>query len=337
MEQQPGPVNWAPHNPVPRDGMVRLWTHEAFAHGAEVVSYFRWRQVPFAQEQMHAGLLRPDSQPAQAYHEAAMVAEEMAALDLPHPERADVAIVFDYPSAWAWAIQPQGREFDYFRLVQDLYRTLRGLGLSVDLLDAKNADLAGYRLALVPGLFAWTPVLRDSLAGFDGIALIGPRTGSKTADFAIPAALPPELPAPLDGLKVARVETMRPDVSVPMADGEGSLLVWREFLDGVPERSVGLRTLDGEVATVRQDKLVYLAGWPDQALAVRLLRSVAKEAGLPVLDLPPGLRIRRSGNLTHCFNYGDETVHLPAQGIVGSPILGSLDLGPSGVAILQTG
>ena len=60
MEQQPGPVNWAPHNPAPLPGMVRLWTWEAFAHGAEVVSYFRWRQAPFAQEQMHAGLLRSD-------------------------------------------------------------------------------------------------------------------------------------------------------------------------------------------------------------------------------------------------------------------------------------
>jgi beta-galactosidase len=57
MEQQPGPVNWAPHNPAPRNGMVRLWSWEAFAHGAETVSYFRWRQAPFAQEQMHAGLL----------------------------------------------------------------------------------------------------------------------------------------------------------------------------------------------------------------------------------------------------------------------------------------
>jgi beta-galactosidase len=61
MEQQPGPVNWAPHNPAPLPGMVRFWTWEAFAHGAECVSYFRWRQAPFAQEQYHAGLLRPDS------------------------------------------------------------------------------------------------------------------------------------------------------------------------------------------------------------------------------------------------------------------------------------
>ncbi|MEM8851204.1 MAG: beta-galactosidase, partial [Pseudomonadota bacterium] len=63
MEQQPGPVNWAPWNPAPLPGMVRLWTWEAFAHGAETVCWFRWRQAPFAQEQQHAGLRRPDDGP----------------------------------------------------------------------------------------------------------------------------------------------------------------------------------------------------------------------------------------------------------------------------------
>jgi beta-galactosidase len=56
MEQQPGPVNWAPYNPAPLPGMARLWALEAFAHGAEVVSFFRWRQAPFGQEQYNPGL-----------------------------------------------------------------------------------------------------------------------------------------------------------------------------------------------------------------------------------------------------------------------------------------
>ena len=72
MEQQPGPVNWANHNPRPAPGMVRLWTLEAMAHRAELVSYFRWRQAPFAQEQMHAGLNRPDNVLDQGGREAAL-------------------------------------------------------------------------------------------------------------------------------------------------------------------------------------------------------------------------------------------------------------------------
>ena len=71
MEQQPGPVNWALWNPSPSPGVVRLWAWEALAHGAEVVSFFRWRQAPFAQEQMHAGLNRPDNVLDIGGHEAA--------------------------------------------------------------------------------------------------------------------------------------------------------------------------------------------------------------------------------------------------------------------------
>jgi len=73
MEQQPGPVNWGGHNPAPAPGMVRLWTWEAFSHGADVVSYFRWRQAPFAQEQMHAGLNKPDYTPDTGLFEAKQV------------------------------------------------------------------------------------------------------------------------------------------------------------------------------------------------------------------------------------------------------------------------
>ena len=92
MEQQPGPVNWAPYNPEPLPGMIRLWTWEAFAHGAETVSYFRWRQVPFAQEQMHSGLLQPDSAPAPGYFEAKQIKEELVASPKISSGSSDVAI-----------------------------------------------------------------------------------------------------------------------------------------------------------------------------------------------------------------------------------------------------
>ena len=99
MEQQPGPVNWAPWNPAPLPGMLRLWAWEAFAHGAETVSWFRWRQAPFGQEQMHAGLLRPDGRPAEGLAEVARVAREIEHLPQAGAGRARCALVFDYPSA----------------------------------------------------------------------------------------------------------------------------------------------------------------------------------------------------------------------------------------------
>jgi beta-galactosidase len=201
MEQQPGPVNWAPFNPDPLPGMARLWAWEAFAHGAEAVCYFRWRQAPFAQEQMHAGLLRPDSAPAQAFGEAEQVAQELAAMPSDAGTgAADVALVFDYESDWAWDIQPQGRSFQYFWLVFHVYKGLRRLGLNVDFVRPDVADLSAYKLVLGPGVFSLSDPLKAALAGFKGTVILGPRTNSKTKDFSIPVPLPPALPGPSTSL-----------------------------------------------------------------------------------------------------------------------------------------
>ena len=121
--------------------MARLWAWEAFAHGAETVSFFRWRQAPFAQEQMHAGLLRPDSVAAPAHDECAQVAHELVEMPDAGTAAAPVALVFDYASAWAWETQPQGRDFDYFRLAFAFYKGLRRLGLNVDIIAPDTADL----------------------------------------------------------------------------------------------------------------------------------------------------------------------------------------------------
>ncbi|MEM6729728.1 MAG: beta-galactosidase, partial [Pseudomonadota bacterium] len=129
MEQQPGPVNWAPWNPAPLPGMVRLWALEAFAHGAETVCYFRWRQAPFAQEQQHAGLKRPDNGAAPGLAEAAQVAKDIAHFPDAGTASSPVGLIFDYESAYAWEAQPQGKDFDYFHLVYEFYRALRALGL----------------------------------------------------------------------------------------------------------------------------------------------------------------------------------------------------------------
>ncbi|MBX2886850.1 MAG: beta-galactosidase, partial [Granulosicoccus sp.] len=96
MEQQPGPVNWAPHNPSPLNGMVRLWGWEAFAHGAEVVAYFRWRQAPFAQEQTHTGLCLPNGEPDTGAAEVQALARELQNINPAQSRAQTIAIVFDY-------------------------------------------------------------------------------------------------------------------------------------------------------------------------------------------------------------------------------------------------
>ena len=302
MEQQPGPVNWAPYNPAPLPGMVRLWSWEAVAHGAEVVSYFRWRQAPFAQEQMHAGLLRPDSIMADGGVEADGVAKELSLLGSVDMQTSSVAIVFDYASAWAWETQPQGQDFNYFRLVYDTYRGLRRLGVSVDILPPSCDDFGNRALVLIPGLFAWTDALRSALAGFDGQVLVGPRTGSKTDDFAIAATLPPAI----DGFdcKVTAVESLRPSGAVALNKG-GYFQIWRELIQ--TSETVTETTDDGGAALMSKGNLSYLAGWPDDTAMTRILRGFCERAGVTTTDCADGYRRRDFGAYTLHMNYGAQT------------------------------
>ena len=302
MEQQPGPVNWAGWNLAPLDGMPRLWTWEAFAHGAEAVCYFRWRQAPFAQEQMHAGLLRPDSADAPAIHEATQISRELAEMSDAGTAQAKVALVFDYPSSWAWEALPQGEDFDYFALVFDTYKALRRAGHSIDILPSSTSDFEDYKLVLLPGILTLSDNLQAALDRFDGTAIVGPRSGSRTPDFTIPTPMPPNLPG-LD-VTTARVESLPP--FAPMALENGHFIRWFEHLEG--SATVTRKTKDGRPAIMSAGKLHYLAGWPDEAAFDAILVDAAKAERLEVLDLPEGLRVRDTGTHRFVFNYAPEVV-----------------------------
>lgn len=313
MEQQPGPVNWAPYNPAPLAGMVRLWGWEAIAHGAEFVNYFRWRQAPFAQEQMHAGLLRPDGVQAPGHAEVKQLADELSHINIPKTHPADVAIIFDYTSAWAWETQPQGRDFDYFRLVYDIYRGLRRAGLSVDILPPSVNDFGSRTWVLIPGLFTWTDSLHTAIQGFDGHVTMGPRTGSKTPNFQIPADLPPSL----SGIKVTAVESLRPTERPPLSCG--SFKIWREFVE--TDHEVVLSTEDGHAALVRKRQTDYLCGWPDSAAMDDIIKSKAKIVGLDLYEMPDGLRRRMIGPLEFFINYNANPVEFDGLSIPAADLL----------------
>jgi beta-galactosidase len=303
MEQQPGPVNWAPYNPDPLPGMARLWALEALAHGAEAVCYFRWRQAPFAQEQMHSGLLRPDNVATPAFDEAAQVARNIAEMPEASAGSSRVGLVFDYASAWAWETQPHGRDLDYFRLVFHFYRGLRRLGLSIDILPSDSGDLAAYALVLVPGVTTLSQSLKGALEDFGGVALLGPRTNSRTGHFAIPVPLPPNLPG-LD-CHVERVESLPPDVEVPLELG-GSFVHWRERLAGTG--MVVERTTDGHPAVMASGSVFYMGGWPDEIALDRLLRTACVDGGVEIEPLPEGVRRRDTQAHTFYFNYNSGPV-----------------------------
>ncbi|MER3537445.1 MAG: beta-galactosidase [Thermus sp.] len=334
MEQQPGPVNWASHNPSPARGMVRLWTWEALAHGAEVVSYFRWRQAPFAQEQMHAGLNRPDGKPDVAYYEVKQVSEELSLFALPPPVKAPVALVYDPEAAWVFEIQPQGAGWNYTHLVYTVYSTLRRLALDVEFVRP-GGDLRGYALVVAPSLPVVREASKEALAKAEGLVLLGPRSGSKTEEFQIPADLPPGPLQALLPLRVVRVESLPPGLTEEAegALGRFHLGVWREWVE--TDLPALLRFKDGGGVLFRAGRWFYLAAWPSPELLFALLYRLAEEAGLKPLPLPEGLRLRRRGNLVFAFNYGPLEAEAPAPEGVRF-LLGGRRIPPHDLAVWES-
>ena len=303
MEQQPGPVNWAPHNPVPLVGIVRLWSWEAFAHGAEAVCYFRWRQASFAQEQLHAGLLRTDSKDAFAMEEVRKVSAEMRDAPDVVSGQAPVAIVFDYDADFAWATQPHGRDLSYFGLVFHTYKALRRQGLSVDILPATTRNFDGYKLIMVPGLMFMQDGLKQALESCDSAVVYGPRAGARNAEMAIPVPLPPDISG-LD-VTVSQIESLRSDIFVPLKGG-GRVICYREVLEGSAD--VVLQSEAGEPVAMRQGNQTYLGGWLDDATLDQLILKICAAAQIETLVMPEGVRIRTTGTERFWFNYTDQRV-----------------------------
>ncbi|WP_321785313.1 beta-galactosidase [Paraburkholderia sp. J94] len=344
MEQQPGPVNWAQWNPAPLPGMVRLWSWEAFAHGAGCVSYFRWRQAPFAQEQMHAGLNTPDNRLDIGGSEAAQVAEEIrkvladSASDANAQVKTPVALVFDYEAKWLFEVHPQGADFHYPRFAVEYYSALRSLGFDVDIVSV-HAPLDGYKLVVVPPL----PVVPDDfaqrLAQSGAQAIIGPRTGSKTVDLQIPANLPPGPLASLLPVRVWRVESLRPNVTEPVEFGTqtGHARHWRDLIelndaskDSASE--VRARFADGHPAYVKHGAVHYLASLFDEAATQALFARIAAEAGLDAAPLGDAVRVSRRGGLAWVFNYGPGTHTIDASVPDNAFVIGTRAVGPQGVS-----
>lgn len=308
LEQQPGPVNWARNNPAPLPGMVHLWTMEAAAHGAEMLCYFRWRQAPFAQEQMHAGLLRSDAGPAPALAEARRSFDALETLgDYGKPVK-QAAIVFAYDAEWITQIQPQGQDLSALWAAFECYSALRERGLNVDFVQP-GAPLEGYGLVVVPCLPFLPADAVTALRDCPAPVVIGPRCGSKTENLTIPDGLAPGPLRDLTGLTVVRSESLRPGL---VHEGEDwQLTRWLDHVEGtaVPD----LACTDGTVACWKHGRVRYLAGWPEGALLRRVLDHALAEASLDTEALPTGVRRVTTNAGIFWLNYGPQTAEIAGQ------------------------
>ena len=346
MEMQPGVLNWNQYRVSPVEGMVRLWTHETFAASGDLVNYFRWRQVPFAQEQTLSALFLSDNTEDEGYVESQKFADEdlpiLRAEDVTTEGQADVALVFDYTSNWVWTIEPYSGAWSpkdaayadvalkYIDLVYTFYSSLRRLGLSIDVISPEQ-NLDGYKMIVVPSLPIIPDAFDKALANFSGPVVFGPHTGSRTPDFAYVPGLNPSAGTVRDRLpmRVTRIETP-PDYAgsgVTYAGTKYNISSWEEWIEcsrknasSNPTVEYASRHRPGKPAACSENNTHYLAFNPPVDLLISYLGDVAAEAGVEDLvgrvpgvdnDLGPTMRLARRGDLLWAINYGWEAQSPP--------------------------
>jgi beta-galactosidase len=337
MEQQPGPVNWAHHNPRPEKGMVRLWSWQAFAHGADCVCYFRWRQAPFAQEQMHAGVKRNDNSKSAAWAEIEQMRDELNTINfsIEDPVQARVAIVSGTLNQWVSEIERQGDSYHHQQVEFSYYSALRQLGLAVDFIST-NSDIEQYDLIVAPCL----PIVDDAFINkcqqTKAHLVFGPRSGGKTDELSLAPNLPPGKLQSLLPIKVISTETIRPDCSEIMTykDNQYESRCWREELEISDDVMVIATYHDDTPAVVRHGNTSYIATLSCDTFLIDLFEHLTGEFDIPTIRLPKDMRMVHRGNVAYVFNYAGHAQTFPTPDI-GEFAVGQATLNAYDVAIIK--
>ncbi len=170
MEQTPSQQNWQAYNMLKAPGVMRLWSYQAMAHGADTVMYFQWRRSRGACEKFHGAVVEHSGNPnARVFQEVAELGRELESLGartLGGRVQSRVALLFDWEN-W-WAIEnASGPSVDMKYVPQCLqfYGALHQNGIGADVVSP-DADLSGYDLVVAPVLCMVKPGIAEKLEAF---------------------------------------------------------------------------------------------------------------------------------------------------------------------------
>ena len=223
MEQTPTTTASRDVNPVKRPGVLRLWSWQSVAHGADGVLFFQMRQSRGACEKYHGAVLdhagRTDTR---AFREVAALGAELKGLGdgvLGARTPARVALLFDWDSWWSVEMTDGlNRHVRYPQVVLAYYRALWQANIGVDVVPV-TADLSGYDVVLAPALH----MVKGDLA--DRVGAVAARGGTVISTFLSSRvdrndnAFLADVPGPLGalfGMRVTETDSQEPGVVNPV-------------------------------------------------------------------------------------------------------------------------
>lgn len=231
MEQQSGANGWNTRMeaPSPRPGQLTLWTMQSIAHGADYVSYFRWRTCTFGTEIYWHGILDYSGRENRRLREVREVAGKVGRLQeiAGAKYEAKVGILKDYDNIWdAQLDRWHGRVEESSR--KALFTAMQQLHVPFDFVYLEShttpESLSQYEVLFYPHACILTEeraALLEAYVAAGGRLVMGCRTGYKDSTGKCVTAKLPGLAARVTGTDIPEYTFVAPDEGRVTADWGG--------------------------------------------------------------------------------------------------------------------
>jgi beta-galactosidase len=352
MELQPGQINWSGVPVQPYPGAVRLWLWTAFAHGAEFVTTYRYRQPRFGVELFHHALAGTDGVTlSRGGREFCQVIREIHRLDLnedagrgeePVPT---VGLLLDFDQLWYFKTLPQSRKWDQPAYLKMWYAAIKRLGLNVRILHPGRDLPVELPLIVAPGMQMLDEFLMKRFERYltnGGHLVLTCRTGLMNRSGQLwegPTAMPI---LPLIGARIDEYDVL-PDDALAHVEMDGRRYPWNVWGDLIipdAQTHVIARYADqfyaGTAAVVQRHHglgtATYCGVYPQDDFIEALMQQLARTSGLPVKHLPSRVHLMKRGQYHVLLNYRDQSVEAPAPENAEF-VIGNRTVGPADVAV----
>lgn len=329
MEQQSGPGGWDSRmkQPAPKPGQMRLWTFQSVAHGADFISYFRWRTCWIGTEIYWHGLNDYSNEPNRRLKELKSIRDDFKQLShiAGSNYEAKVAFLKDYDNGWDGEQDKWHGPIDsfsdngWFSAAQWTHTPLDFIFLQKEGENKTTVEeLSNYSLIIYPHATILTKETADLLERYvesGGKLIMGARTGYKDEYGRCPMQPLPGYAGKLCGVRVSDYTHLGPMDEEEYADWDGDILEAPVFND-ILEPVAGAKVLatykgnyyDGEPALIENQigkgyAYYYGAGFSASTAETFLKKLAVASPYEDLLKLPREveLAVRRKGNETYLF------------------------------------
>lgn len=343
MEQQSGANGWNTRMeaPSPKPGQMTLWTIQDIAHGADFVSYFRWRTCTFGTEMYWHGILDYSGRENRRLRELRAISGKLKSLNEVAGSgfEARVAVVKDYDNLWDSELDMWHSRVEkassraIFEAAQFTHTPLDFVYLQD---NTEPADLQKYDVLFYPHAVILTKeraALLEEYVKQGGKLVMGCRTGYKNITGKCVRDCLPGLASEMTGTDIPEYSFVSPEDGKIMADWGGDSIEVPVFMDMLAPKTEDAKVLAtykngsfaGEAALIShafgQGEAYYFGGAFSRKAAEKFLKITnTKAPWSSLLELPEccELTVRRKGGTRYYFvlNYSKD----PASVYVKRPV-----------------